>query len=149
MFLIEEILELFASNNQAVLVAGNHPIAFKLEQKFGYARTRRAHQLRQILVPRSYCKTGAKLFLDAEIFAQLEQYQRNPLFEGATHKVSATQLHQIPAAQIAQCHPLEIIGGDSQRDFNEGLQSDRSDLTLGDALATQAVTDAEHRRREI
>jgi hypothetical protein len=46
-------------------------------------------------------------------------------------------LYQIPAAQIAQRHPLEIIGSDPERDFNEHLQFDRSDLTIGDGLATK------------
>jgi hypothetical protein len=53
------------------LVADNHPIVFKLYQKFGYARTRRAYQIRQILVPRSDRYTRAALFLGTEIVAQL------------------------------------------------------------------------------
>jgi hypothetical protein len=130
------------------MVADNHAIVFELEQKFGYARTRRAYQIRQILVPRNDRDTRAALFLDTEIFAQLEQDQRNPLLERAAHEVRATQLHQIPAAQIAQCHPLEIIGSDPQRDFNELLQFDRPDLTFGDGLAAKVITDAGYRRRK-
>jgi hypothetical protein len=51
-FLVEEMLQFLAPDDQMPLVADNHPFVFKLDQKFGYARTRRAHQIRQILVPR-------------------------------------------------------------------------------------------------
>ena len=52
MFLREESFQLFAPDNQVALVADNHAVVFKLDQKFGDARPRRAHQIRQILVPR-------------------------------------------------------------------------------------------------
>src|SRR5216683_2262437 len=113
----------------------------------GHSRPRRSHQLRKVLMPRGDRQADALLVTDAEILRQFEQRQREPLLEPAIHEVRASQLHQVPAANVARRHALEIVRCDAQRNLDEGLQLDRPYLAFSDRLASKMISDSQYRRR--
>jgi hypothetical protein len=55
-------------------------------------------------------------------------------------------LHQIPSIKVASRHLFEVIGGNSDRDFNECFQINCADLGFGNRFATKVVTDCRYRR---
>lgn len=83
----------------------------------------------------------------AEILAQLQQDQGDSLLERAGHEIRAAQLHEIPSPGIAGGHALEVCGRYPERDFDEGRQTDGSNLAVGDRLAAEVVSDPGNRGR--
>src|ERR1700722_19207200 len=79
MLMGQEILELIAAEDQVTLAPGDQAVAFELDEEFGDARPRGAHQVGQILVPRSDGEADAALVFGAEVLAQFEQNQGQPL----------------------------------------------------------------------
>src|ERR1700728_4009628 len=139
MGLAEEILQTIASDYQMTLIADNHIVALELNEKFSHAWARSADQISQILVSRSDTQACAAPVLEPEVLAKFKQNQGQPLLERATHEVRAAQLHQIPSAHVTGRHPFEVVGGDAERNLDEGLKINRSNLTVGDRFAAKVV----------
>jgi hypothetical protein len=57
--LSEKILQRIATDDQTTLVADNQIIALKLDEEFGYPRTRSAHQVGKVLMSCRYGQTGS------------------------------------------------------------------------------------------
>src|ERR1700682_3957628 len=145
MSLRKETLQPLTVDDQVAFVADDEMFALELDEEFGYPRTRSAHQVSKVLVSRRYRQACAALVFDAEILAELKQNQRETLLQRATHEVRAAQLDQVPPAEIADGHPFEVFRGDPQRDFDERLQVNSSDLTGGNRFAAEVIADHAHR----
>jgi hypothetical protein len=50
-------------------------------------------------------------------------------------------LNQVSPAEIGDGHPLEVVRGYPQRDFDERFQLDGSNLALGNRLAAEVIAD--------
>ena len=133
---------------QLTTIPRNQVLSFEHNQMFGDSRTRGADQFSQIPMPCRQRQPHPLRVGSAEIFAKLEQDKSQPLFQRAAHEICATQLNQIPAAQVARRQPPEVGRRDSERDFDEGLELDRADSANGDRFAAKIVTDAGNRRRK-
>jgi hypothetical protein len=63
----EEPLQPITMDDQVAPVADDEIIAFKLDEKFGYPRTRSAYQVSKVLVSCGYHQARSALVFDAEI----------------------------------------------------------------------------------
>ena len=148
MCLRQETLYSLAIYDELVIVARDEVFFLELDQMLGDSRARRADQIGEVAMPGVDSEFDTFSIADAEVLAQFEQDQGEALFEGATHEVGASELHEIPSAQIAGRHPLEVFGIDSERNFDKFLQLDSSDVAIGDSLAAEVVLDSDHSGRE-
>src|SRR5882757_4612518 len=144
----EKSLDPVAMDGEMMVLARNQMLFLELDQILSYPRPRGAHQLGNIAMPRVHGEADSFPIADAEVLAQLEQDQREPLFERAAHEVRASQLDQVPAPEITARHPLEIFRIDTKRYLDKSFQRDSSDLAVGYRLTTEIVSDPDHARRK-
>src|SRR3979411_1467415 len=131
----EKTLDPVAMDGEVMVLARDQMLLLELDQMLSYPRTRCANQLGNIAMPRMHGEANSFSIADAEVFAQLEQDQREALLERATHEIRASQLHQVPSPEITVRHPLEIFRTDPERDLDKFFQRDGSYLAVGHRLA--------------
>ena len=144
----EETLDTIPIDGELMVLASNQALLLELDQMLSYSRPRCANQLGDIAMTGVYGEADSFSIADTEVLAQLEQDQREALFEGATHEVRASQLDQVPSPEVTGRHPLEIFGIDPERYFDKFFQLDGSYLAVGDRLAAEVVGDPDHARRK-
>src|SRR5229473_1180651 len=115
----EKTLQPLPADDQMAFVPDDEMIVLELNQEFSYPWAGSADQVGEILMAGSYRQARATLVLDAEILGQLEQNQSQALFQCAAHEVCAAQLDQVPAAEIANGHPFEVVRRYPERDLDE------------------------------
>src|SRR5271156_78353 len=99
-------------------------------------------------MPRWHREEHPLVLTNAESFAQLEQYQRQPLRQRTIHEVRAAQLHQVPPPYVIRRESLEVRRFYSQANLDEHTPVYGPHLTAGDRLAAEVIVDADHWRRK-
>src|SRR5271163_1742699 len=148
MSLRQEGFQPFSVDYQLTTIPRDQMLSFKQDQMFGDSRPRGADQFGEIPMPSRQRQTYPFGVGSAEIFAQLEQDQSQPLFQCAAHEICATQLNQIPAPQVARRHPPEVRRSYPERYFDEALELNCAYAADGDRFAAKIIADAGHRRRK-
>src|SRR5712692_7249670 len=144
----EKSLDPIAMDGEMMVLARNQMLLLEFDQMLRYPRPRGANQLRNIPMPRVHGKADSFSIAHAEVLAQLEQDQREPLLERAAHEIRASQLDQVPSPEITGRHPLEVFRTDPERYLDKFFQRDRSYLAIGHRFAAEVVGDPDHARRE-
>src|SRR5260370_41300227 len=144
MALGEESLQAVAMHGELMIFARDKMSLLELDQMLSDSRARRTDQFREIAMPRVHGEFDSLAVADSKVLAQFEQDQREAFLERATHEVRASQLDQIPAAEITGRHPLEVFRVDAERYLDKFFQLDGSDLAIGHCLAAEVVVDPDH-----
>src|SRR5258706_15533158 len=100
----KKTLDTVAMDDEMMVLPRNQMLFLELDQILSYPRPRGAHQLGNIAMPRMHGEADSFSIADPEVLAQLEQNQREALFERAAHEIRASQLHQVPAPEITGSH---------------------------------------------